>query len=63
MWLVGGEQLMVAEMVTDGVSFLLFCRSLTETMSTVDWSEGRWKPYGKDLETALQSKEAQACTE
>ena len=37
------------------------CRSLTETMSTLDWSDGKWKPYGKDLETALQSQEARAC--
>ena len=46
----------------DGVSFLLFCRSLTETMLTLHWHEGDWKPYGKDLETALQSQEARACS-
>jgi hypothetical protein len=32
-------------------------------MSFLDWSEGKWKPHGKDLETALQSKEARACRE
>ena len=48
---------------TDVVSFLLFCRSLTETMSTLDWSEGNWKAYGKDLETVLQSQEARSCTQ
>ena len=42
--------------------FVLFCRSLTETMSWLDWGEGRWKPYGKDLETALQSKKARSCS-
>ena len=28
----------------------------------LDWDHGRWKPYGKDLETALQSKKVQAFT-
>ena len=48
---------------TNGVSFPLFCRSrsLTETMSYLDWGRGKVKEYGKDLETALQSKEARAC--
>ena len=48
--------------LTDGVSFLLFCRSLTETMLGLWWSEGKWKTNGKDLETAMQSKEARSCT-
>ena len=44
------------------IYLLLFCRSLTETMSMLDWGKGKWKAYGKDLEAALQSKEARACT-
>ena len=43
--------------------FLFFCSSLTENTSELDWSEGKWKPYGKDLKTVLQSEEAHACTE
>ena len=27
-------------------------------MADLNWSEGKWKSYGKDLETALQSQEA-----
>jgi hypothetical protein len=46
--------------LADSVSF---CRSLTVTMSYLDWREGKWRAYGKDLETALKSKEARACTE
>ena len=48
---------------TDGFSFLLFDRALTETMLKLDWSKGKWKAYGKDLETALQSQEARSCTQ
>ena len=44
------------------IVFFSLCSSFPDNMSTVDWSEGKWKPYGKDLETALQSEEAQACT-
>ena len=47
----------------DGAFFVLFCRSLTETMSELVWGEGDWKAYGKDLETALQSQEARSCSE
>ena len=34
-----------------------------EIMSHLDWTDGKWEPFGKDLETALQSKEAQLCAE
>ena len=37
-------------------------KSLTETMSELNWREGKWESFGKDLETALESQEAQACT-
>ena len=45
------------------VSLFFVFSSLTGNMSKLNWSEGKWKPFGKDLETALQSQEAQACTE
>ena len=48
---------------TDDVFVLLFCRSLTETMSELNCSAGKWKAYGKDLEMALQSQEARSCSE
>ena len=34
-----------------------------ETMAELLWGEGKWKSYGKDLETALQSNEARSCAE
>ena len=48
---------------TDVVLFVLFCRSFTEPMSVtvLEWSQGCWKAYAKDLETALQSEDARAC--
>ena len=42
--------------------FSSLASSLSENMSELDWEEGEWVSYGKDLETALQSEEAQACT-
>ena len=45
------------------ISLLSSFLDLAETMSTLYWSEGKWKKYGKDLETALQSQEARACSE
>jgi hypothetical protein len=43
--------------------FLPLHAALPENMSRLEWKKGRWKPFGKDLETALQSEEAQACSE
>ena len=41
----------------------LFVSALALNMSTLDWRQGKWRPYGNDLETALQSQEARACSE
>ena len=44
-------------------SFFFSSADLAENMSTLQWGEGRWRQYGNDLETALQSQEAQSCSE
>ena len=36
--------------------------SQSETMSELDWGQGKWRVYGKALEMALQSQEARACS-
>ena len=49
---------------SDDVSFLSSSRrSLTGTLSRLDWRQGKWELYAKDLEMALQSEEARACSE
>ena len=44
------------------VSLFSSFADLSLSMSLLVWGEDEWKPYGKDLEMALQSKEAWACS-
>ena len=53
----------IASEVADWLTPFLFCSSVPETMTTLYWNKGKWKPYGKDLEKALQSQKARSCSE